>query len=64
MVLAVSFSTPVGSPFSSLSISPPGGSGVFRSIPASFSARLLTQRMWAQVRIMDTGASLHPLSRS
>ena len=56
--------TPVGSPFSSRSIWPPWGSGVSLVMPAISRALLFTQRMWPQVRMMDTGESLHPSSRS
>ena len=44
---AASSSTPVGSPFSSLSSLPPLGSGVSLVIPIIFIAALLTQAPWA-----------------
>ena len=61
---AFSRSTPVGSPFSSRSITPPSGSGVSRVMPASSSALLFTQRTCAQARRTHTGVSEHPRSRS
>ena len=46
--LAVSRSTPVGRPWKSLSMLPPGGSGVEGSIPANSSAIVLATAMWPQ----------------
>ena len=48
---------PTGSPRSSRSIRPSGGSGVRASIPASSSARLFTQAPWPSRFGRNTGRS-------
>ena len=64
MPIAVSRSTPVGSPSGPRSISPPGGAAVSRPMPARSSAWLLQTTMCAQVRMRTTGRSLTAASRS
>ncbi len=63
--LALSTSMPVGSPVTeSFRISPPGGFGVSRVMPAFFSARLLTTIACPSMRSSTTGRSLTTASRS
>ena len=62
--LAFSRRIPVGSPFSSLSICPPSGSGVDASMPHISSALLFSTRMCWHARTMLTGTSSAPRSRS
>jgi len=52
---AVSTSTPVGSPRSSLRIRPPVGSGVARSSPAAASAAEFAHVAWPSMRVSATG---------
>ena len=51
---ARSCSRPVGSPFSR-TMTPPGGFGVSREMPASFNAAELATPMWPQQRPSQTG---------
>ena len=53
--MAVSLRMPVGSPFSSLTICPPFGSGVFPLISISSSCREFTHAAWAENCISMTG---------
>ena len=55
--IASSFSRPVGSPFASRTIVPPGGSGVSRVMPASFSATAFASAMCPSSRDTSTGLS-------
>ncbi len=56
--MAVSLRMPVGSPVAgSMTISPPGGTGVARVTPASFRAALLARIMWPSRRLTQTGLS-------
>jgi hypothetical protein len=54
---AVSRSRPVGSPLASFTISPPGGFGVARVIPASSRARRFTNAAWPLACVRYTGLS-------
>src|SRR6202167_96956 len=53
--MAASFSTPVGSPATSRTMVPPGGSGVSRVMPASCNACELGSAMWPSSRLTKTG---------
>ena len=61
---ALSIKTPLGSPFESLSIFPPIGSGVFLVIPASLSARLFTIMAWPSALSRAMGLSVEIASNS
>ena len=52
---ALSMNTPVSLPFLSRTILPPGGSGVFSSIPAIARALLLTHTACPSTRVRKTG---------
>lgn len=55
--IAASFKMPVGLPSLSRTMTPPGTLGVLRSIPAAFSAALLSASIWRSSRCTATGVS-------
>jgi hypothetical protein len=61
--MALSTSTPVGSPLASRMILPPAGSGVALPTPASFSTAELTHTAWPSTRRSATGRSPSAASR-